>query len=179
MECSSQKTASFIFSLILFLFQTQPLIAQEMSASSKNKQPQFSSVEERRIYTKMQKEQKGVNEGQKDLTIRKKELKTLNEAVDKKLEELNRKLQELQTMESSLKVLLAQKNAEEVKKIKALSLIYEKMTPDKAALAISKMDDKLATKLLANMRVKSAAKILDALDRKKATELSKTFSTVK
>ncbi len=171
-------------SLFFFLVITTPLFthqsfAQDSSPAMKNQQPSFSSVEERRIFAKMQLAQKNANDEKKDLSIREKELKTLNEAADKKLEEINRKLQELQTLQENLKSLLAQKNAQEVKKIKELSNIYERMTPDKAALAIAKLDDKLATDILANMKVKSAAKILDNLDRKKATELSASFSTVK
>ena len=111
--------------------------------------------------------------------VKEKELKTLNEEADKKLGEINRKLEELQTLQKNLKDQLAKKNAEEVKRIKELGKIYEKMAPDKAALALSNMDDKLATDLLATMKPRSAAKILNVLDRKKASELSTTFSTVK
>ena len=53
------------------------------------------------------------------------------------------------------------------------------MTPDKAAFALANMDERMATNLLANMKPKSAAKILNVLDRKKTSELSTTFSTVK
>ena len=74
--------------------------------------------------------------------------------------------------------LLAEKNAEEVKKVKDLSKIYEKMDPLKAALALSGLQQQLAADLLANMKVKSAAKILDSLNKPQATEISKTFSTI-
>jgi len=179
MKSFSYKFSTFFFLFMIPFFFIQPSFAQEASPAMKNKTPSFSSVEERRIFTKMQEARKNATNEQKDISIREKELKTLNEAVDKKLEEINRKLQELQTLQDNLKTLLAQKNVRELKKVKELSKIYEKMSPNKAALAISKMDDKLATEILANMKVKSAAKILDSLDRKKATELSTTFSTVK
>ena len=127
----------------------------------------------------MQGAQANANDDQKALPMREKELKTLSEVVDKKLGEINLKLEELQTLQKSLKALMAQRDAEELKRIKELGKIYEKMTPDKAAFALANMDDKLATDLLATMKAKSAAKILNVLDRKKASELSKTFSTVK
>jgi flagellar motility protein MotE (MotC chaperone) len=179
MELFPHKSPAVFFFLIATFFFTPPSYAQETSPAMKNQAPSFSSVEERRIFTKMQEARKNANSEKKDLSLREKELKTLNEAVDKKLEEINRKLQELQTLQDNLKTLLAQKSAEEIKKVKELSKIYEKMSPDKAALALSKMDDKLVTDILANMKAKSAAKILDALDRKKASEISTTFSTVK
>ena len=127
----------------------------------------------------MQGAQANANDDQKALPMREKELKTMSEEVDKKLGEINRKLEELQAMQKNIKTLLAQKDAEELKRIKELGKIYEKMTPDKAAFALANMDERLATNLLANMKPKSAAKILNVLDRKKTSELSTTFSTVK
>jgi flagellar motility protein MotE (MotC chaperone) len=169
----------FFFLIITPALFTQQSFAQDSTPAMKNQQPSFSSVEERRIFAKMQQARRNANDEKKDLSIREKELKTLNDAADKKLEEINQKLQELQTLQENLKALLAQKKAKEVKKVKELSKIYERMTPDKAALAIAKLNDKLATEILADMKVRSAAKILDNLDRKKATELSASFSTVK
>jgi len=53
------------------------------------------------------------------------------------------------------------------------------MTPDRAALAMATLDEQLAADLLANMKVKSAAKILDRMDKAKASQLSETFTTIK
>jgi len=117
-------------------------------------------------------------EEKKELDLRKKELKTLEDAVDKKLVEIDKKLQELELSKQQLAELLAEKSAEESKKIKDLSKIYEKMDPIKAALALSGLEQQLAADLLANMKVKSAAKILDSLNKPQATEISKTFSTI-
>jgi len=64
-------------------------------------------------------------------------------------------------------------------KTKDLSLIYAKMTPDRAALAMATLEEQLAADLLANMKVKSAAKILDRMDKDKASQLSTTFTTIK
>ena len=52
------------------------------------------------------------------------------------------------------------------------------MSPVKAAQAIAGLDHQLAADLLANMKVKAAAKILDQISKQKATELSTTFSTL-
>ena len=52
------------------------------------------------------------------------------------------------------------------------------MDPIKAALALSGLEQQLAADLLANMKVKAAAKILDSLNKPQATEISKTFSTI-
>jgi flagellar motility protein MotE (MotC chaperone) len=170
---------ALFFSLITIVLLSQKCLFAETSSSTKNDLPPFSSVEERRILTKIQENQGDTDDEKKSASMREKELKTLSEAVDKKITELNQKLEELQGLQKNLKAMLSQKNAEELKRIKELAKIYEKMTPDKAALALSNVDEKLATELLANMKVKSAAKILNILDRKKASELSKSFSTVR
>lgn len=52
------------------------------------------------------------------------------------------------------------------------------MAPDKAALALSGLDQRLAADILGNMKVKAAAKVLDFLNKQKAVELSETFSTI-
>jgi flagellar motility protein MotE (MotC chaperone) len=168
---------AFCFFLAVSLSSSHQCLAEETTPETKNPDPSFSSVEERRILTKMREEQTGVDESMSGL--KEKELKTLNEEADKKLGEINRKLEELQGLEKNLKAQLAQKDAQEAKKIKELGKIYEKMAPDKAALALSNMDDKLATELLGTMKPRSAAKILNVLDRKKTSELSTTFSTTK
>jgi flagellar motility protein MotE (MotC chaperone) len=165
------------FFLVTTIFSSHQCLAENAMPAEKNPDPSFSSVEERRIMTKMQDTQSSTNDDMRGL--REKELKTLNEEADKKLGEINRKLEELQNLQKNLKAQLAKKNAEEVKRIKELGKIFEKMAPDKAALALSNMDDKLATDLLATMKPRSAAKILNVLDRKKASELSTTFSTIK
>ena len=138
----------------------------------------FSSVEERRLHATIQEERASIFAGKKALALKENELKTLEDAVDKKLVEIEEKLNELKKTKQELADLLKQKDAEELKKIQNLSKIYEKMVPAKAALAMSGLSQGLAADLLANMKVKSAAKILDNLNKPKATEISNTFSTI-
>lgn len=139
---------------------------------------QFSSVEERRVHATMQQERAIIFEERKELVLRENELKTLEEAVDKKLAEIDVKLTELEKSKQQLAELLSEKAAEEVKKTKDLSKIYEKMDPARAALALSGLEQQLAADILANMKVRPAAKILDSLNKLQASEISKTFSTI-
>lgn len=138
----------------------------------------FSSVEERRLHATIQEERAGIFEDKKALALKEKELKTLEDAVDKKLAEIDTKLDELLKRRKELTDLLAQKDVEEIKKVKDLSKIYEKMDPAKAASALSVLDQQLAADLLANMKAKAAAKVLDSLNRQKAAEISRTFSNI-
>ena len=158
-----------------------PSSSEQMQNGSK-KVPQkatFSSVEERRLYTKLQNERDNLEEEKKVLALKEKELKTLEEEADKKLKLLDEKLEKLKKVQKKIESLLAEKDIEEQKKIKDLGLIYAKMSPDRAAQALSAMDVQLAADLMANIKVKAAAKILDRMDKAKASELSTTFTTIK
>lgn len=141
-------------------------------------EPQFSSVEERRLYANIQEELASIKEQKNNLLMKEKELKTLEESVDKKIAEVDSKLEELRTLKKKIEKLLADKSAAEQKKIQDLSRIYDKMDPVKAAFAISGMEEQLATEVLANMKVKAAAKVLDNLNKQKATSLSSKFSQI-
>ena len=166
---------SFFYICLFTLTGFSSLCAQENNPSE---EIEFSSVEQRRLHATMKEERAVIFEEKKELVLREKELKTLEDAVDKKLAEIDKRLEELERSKQQLTELLAEKNAEEVKKVKDLSKIYEKMDPLKAALALSGLQQQLAADLLANMKVKSAAKILDSLNKPQATEISKTFSTI-
>jgi len=138
----------------------------------------FSSVEERRINSTLLQERANIRKEREDMDLHKKELKSLEEGVDKKLTDIDRKLEELKNLQKKIEALLAAKSVVEKKRIENLAGIYEKMVPAKAALAMSGLEQKLATDLLASMKAKAAAKILDQIAKQKATELSTTFSTL-
>lgn len=166
---------SLIVALSFFpLFATGSVNAADTAGA----QQQFSSVEERRLFNTIQSERANIRAEKKDLELRKKELKSIEEGVDKKIAEIDGKLEELKDLRKQIEKLLAEKSQEEIKRTQDLAKIYEKMSPDKAALALSGLEPKLAADLLGSMKVKSAARILDQISRQKATELSTTFSTI-
>ncbi|WP_457576603.1 MotE family protein [Desulfomarina sp.] len=141
-------------------------------------QRQYSSVEERRLQQVIVEEKANLQKERARIAMRKNELKTLEEGVDKKLAEIENKIAELKKLQNAIKALLAEKSAEEKKRIRDLAKIYEKMNPARASLALSGLDQKLAADLLANMKIKAAAKILDQTSKQKTTQLSNAFSTL-
>lgn len=149
----------------------QPFFAQAV-------EERYSSVEERRITAAISKERKRVREEWTKIDLRKKELKTIEEGVDKKLAEIDRKLQQLHIQQKKIEKLLAKKSIAEKKRITSLAKIYEKMTPAKAAQTMAGLEEQLASDILEQMKTKSAARILDAISRQKATNLSRTYSTI-
>lgn len=163
-----------ILALIFSLIATLPL----NSIAADEKQQEFNSVEERRVYSLMEQERQQLVEDRKDLAMRENELKTLEASVDKKITEIDVRLKELKSLQGKIETLLTEKTNLEKKRIKDLSTIYEKMAPGRAALAINNMDPALATDLLASMKPKAAAKILDMLDKQKTSTLSTTFTRI-
>lgn len=160
------------FFFFMFCLHIPTGIAQDPAAQN------FSTVEERRLFQQIEDERVKLREGSKELELKKKELKSLEETVDKKLATLDKKLTELSRVQKKLEELLQLKSAEEEQKTKDLAKIYEKMIPQRAALAITGLESQLAADLLAAMKAKSAAKILDQITRLKATELSTQFSKI-
>jgi flagellar motility protein MotE (MotC chaperone) len=163
-----------LVALALIICLDRQLFAQQDESAEQT----VSSVEQRRLEATIASERQILLEEKKALELRENELKTLEEAVDKKLAEIDRKIAELQQQQKKLEEVLARKDVEEQAKVKELSKIYERMAPDKAALALSGLDQRLAADILANMKVKAAAKVLDSLNKQKAVELSETFSTI-
>ncbi len=162
----------------LLLFLSLTLLPLNLSAADTESAKNYGSVEERRIDTSIVLERETIRKEREEIALRKKDLKTLEEGVDKKLTEIDGKLEELRKLHDKIESLLAGKSAKEKKKVQELAGIYQKMSPDKAALAIGGLEQQLAADLLANMKVKAAAKILDQISKQKATELSTIFSTL-
>lgn len=138
----------------------------------------FQSVEERRLYEKLLEEKNSLAEEQQEMQARENELKTLEASVDTKLNEIDRKITELKSLQKKIEALLAEKSEKEKARIKTLSAIYEKMEPDRAALALAGVDQELASSLLENMKPKSAAKILNMLERNKTSQISTNFTNI-
>jgi flagellar motility protein MotE (MotC chaperone) len=162
-----------LFSLLILL-----LLPQTVQAVDTNSSKNYGSVEERRIDNTILQERAIIRNEREEISMRKKELKTLEEGVDKKLAEMDNKLEELKKLQDKIESLLVAKSVKEKKRIQELAGIYQKMIPAKAALAITGLDQQLATDLLANMKVNPAAKILDQISKQKATELSTTFTSL-
>jgi flagellar motility protein MotE (MotC chaperone) len=160
------------------LFLSLVLLPQNILAADSLSSKDYSSVEERRIANTILEERAGLQTEREDIAMRKKELKTLEDGVDKKLTEIDDKLEELRKLQNKIEILLGEKSTIEKKRLQELAGIYQKMVPTKAAQAITGLDEQLAADLLANMKVKAAAKILDQISKQKATELSTTFSTL-
>lgn len=165
-------TTLVILSCLLALIPFQQCFAAEETTQ------EFKSVEERRVFALMEQERLQLQRDRKDLMMRENQLKTLESSVDKKITEIENRLKQLKSLQGKIESLLAEKTDREKKRIKELGTIYEKMAPGRAALAMNNMDPALATDLLASMKPKAAAKILNMLDKQKTSNLSTTFTQI-
>lgn len=164
---------SFVFTAIFIVI---PLLMPNVKAQdTPGETINLPSVEERRLQVRIVETQEGILEEKKALALKHKELDTLKTSIDERLAAIDEKLAQMKQQKVQLEELLAKKDQAEKDKIKNLSKIYESMEPGKAAMAISGLDQQLAAELLANMRTRSAAQILDNLDNQQTTEISKLF----
>ena len=162
----------------LLIFFSLIILSQNVHAADTVSPKNYSSVEERRIDNSILQERINIRKEREEISMRKKELKTLEEGVDKKITVIDMKLEELRKLQNKIESLLEVKSAKEKKRLLELASIYQKMSPAKAALVLADLDQQLAADLLANMKVKSAAKILNQITKQKAIELSTTFTTL-
>ncbi len=162
-------------SCVLFLLITAPVLAADAAnpaVKADSQEQEYGSVEERRLREAIEGgEHSALARERENLEDRKKELKRLEEEVDKKLEQLNQ-------LRLNVEKLLAEQDAAEQKQIQALAKMYEKMTADKAATVLGTVDQQLAVAILKQMKTKSAAKILNSMEREKAAKLTTGISTL-
>ncbi len=168
---------SLALTILLLLATTLPRAGQDVSttpekgAKNLTGEPTYSSVEERRLLVALQQERRNLVREREALDRKKKELKRLQAEVDKKLDQLKKERLRLEE-------LLAEKDAAELKRIRELSKMYEKMSPEKAARIFTDLDQELAISLLANMKTKAAARILNNMNGEAAARLTTAFSSL-
>lgn len=153
------------------------MIFMPATSTGQDEEPQqFESVEERRLQELLDNRAPVSNTDIDNILRRQNDLKILEETVDRKLAEVEKKIAELKRTKAAIEELLAQKDAVELSRLKQLAKIYEQMATDKAARAIAGLDRGLATDLLTQMKTKSVASILAAMPQSVAIDLTTRVS---
>lgn len=130
---------------------------------------QFDSVEERRILAAIKERDERLSAREEQLQGRELELKTLAAEVDKKIAAMQR-------LRTELSELLDRRAAAENTRTEELSLIYERMNPQRAAVLISELETGMAVNLLLGIKKKTAGQIMERLNADTAIRLSKAFT---
>jgi flagellar motility protein MotE (MotC chaperone) len=145
------------------------------SSEERPSDEEFTSVEERRLHVRIVEDQNSLIDEKKALVLEEARLEKLRSEIDAKLAEIDSKLAEMEAQRKILDAMVKEKQGEEQQRIKNLGKIYENMDPFLAAEAVSDLDLQIAAAILASMKPRSAAKILDGLSREQATEISRLF----
>lgn len=101
----------------------------------------------------------------KDLELRETLLKAAEQRLDKKLGELK-------SVETSIKAMLKQHDAEQGAKLRSLVKIYETMKPKDAAVIFEKLDMAILLDVVEGMREQKVAPVIAAMDPDKAKTLT-------
>ncbi len=166
-----KKIALVLTLLASFLVPSYQPLRGETQSDLMPPEGETSTVEERRIRSSIQKEVARLRQKEKLLEMKEMELKTLSREVDKKLAEMEK-------ARIALTELLQEKRQLENEKAKALSKIYEKMDPPKAAQLLINLDKDLAVTIIEGMNSKKAGKVLNNMKPKVAATLSKSYASL-
>lgn len=154
---------------VVFTFAISSLLLLHTPLFSLTGDEQFSSVEERRILADIKERAERLSAREEQLQGRELELKTLEAEVDKKIAAMQR-------LRTELNELLDQRDDKENARIEELSLIYERMNPQQAAVLISELETGMAVNLLLGIKKKTAGQIMERLNAETAIKLSKAFT---
>ena len=155
--------------LIIVVLAVSSVLLLQAPLFSLTGDEQFSSVEERRILAAIKERDARLSAREEQLQGRELELKTLEDEVDKKIAAMQR-------LRNELSELLDRRDAEENARIEELSLIYERMNPQQAAVLISELETQLAVNLLLGIKKKTAGQIMERLNAETAIRLSRAFT---
>lgn len=117
-----------------------------------------------------------LTERKKELDLREVEIKKMEEEIVKQREELEKKMTELENMRRKISSVLEEKVQVDDKRVENLVQFYSSMKPQQAAKIIENIDEGLAVEVLARMKKKSAAEIMNLLKPEKAQVISEKYT---
>lgn len=110
------------------------------------------------------------------LDQREKELAALEAELQKQKVELDKKIAELQDLRGQISDILKNRVELDQQKVDKLVDLYSNMKPQQAAAVIATINEDLAVQILAKMKKKNAAAIMNLLPAEKAKVLSEKYT---
>lgn len=117
-----------------------------------------------------------LRERKNELDQREKEIQKMEAEIGKQKEEIEKKMAELEEMRKKISSVLEDKVQIDDKRIENLVQFYSSMKPQQAAKIIESIDEGLAVEVLARMKKKSAADIMNLLKAEKAQVISEKYA---
>lgn len=127
------------------------------------------SEEEITLFTKLESRKK-------ELDAKEAELKKMEEELQKQKDELEKRISSLEEVRDKIAAKLETKVKVDQQKVESLISVYSSMKPSQAAKVIEGINEDLAVEVLAKMKNKNAAEILNLMDAEKAKRLSERFA---
>lgn len=114
-----------------------------------------------------------------ELDMREKELSELEEELQKQKVELDKRIGQLEDMRNQIAQILKDRVEVDQEKVTKLVDLYSNMKPKQAADVIGSINEDLAVEVLAKMKKKNAAEIMNLLPADKARTLSEKYTGYK
>ncbi len=111
-----------------------------------------------------------------ELDMREKELAQLEEELQRQKVELDKRITQLEDMRGQIAQVLKERVEVDQEKVTKLVDLYSNMKPKQAADVIGSINEDLAVEVLAKMKKKSAAEIMNLLPPEKAKVLSEKYT---
>lgn len=111
-----------------------------------------------------------------ELDLREKELSELEEELQKQKVELDKRIVQLEEMRNQIAQILKDRVEVDQEKVTKLVDLYSNMKPKQAADVIGSINEDLAVEVLAKMKKKNAAEIMNLLPADKARTLSEKYT---
>jgi flagellar motility protein MotE (MotC chaperone) len=147
--------------------KVEPSVKTETDAAVKVEQKDYSEAELNHFAR--------LGERKNELDLREKEIQKMEVELTKQKEELEKKMIELEEMRKKISSVLEEKVQVDDKRIENLVQFYSSMKPLQAAKIIENIDESLAVEVLARMKKKSAADIMNLLKAEKAQVISEKY----
>ncbi|MFQ6112408.1 MAG: MotE family protein [Nitrospinota bacterium] len=122
---------------------------------------------------------KALEEKRKALESRAREVEREEERLNALRRDISLRLKELRELEERLEKLLAQGKEAQNRQLTHLVKAYEAMRPEEAAPLINKLDERLVVRIFSRMQNKKVGKILVYVDPPKAARISQALARSK
>ncbi len=110
------------------------------------------------------------------LDSRESELNKLEEELQKQKDVLEKRLAELEEVRGKISAKLDEKVKVDTAKVESLVSVFANMKPAQAAKVVEGINEDLAVEVLAKMKNKNAAEILNLMDAEKAKRISEKYA---
>lgn len=155
---------------------SEPAAEAEKSAATEKSGEKAKGTEEKEVVSQEFSHFEKLKQRKEELDMREKELTELEEELQRQKVELDKRIQQLEGMRNQIAQTLKDRVEVDQEKVNKLVDLYSNMKPKQAADVIGSITEDLAVEVLAKMKKKNAAEIMNLLSPEKARVLSEKYT---